>query len=96
MGARTTTAPSRCARAAPVRQGLPERTTSAPMTCRRSAAVLQRFVCVCVCFSGFIEKLVTYESPDKGKTVFQCISTVNKRTGQVTRQRELIKENDDD
>ena len=42
------------------------------------------------------EKLVTYESPDKGKTVFQCISTVNKRTGQVTRQRELIKENDDD
>ena len=42
------------------------------------------------------EKLVTYESPDRGKTVFQCISTVNKRTGQVTRQRELIKENDDD
>ena len=42
------------------------------------------------------EKLVTYESPDKGKTVFQCISIVNKRTGQVTRQRELIKENDDD
>ena len=42
------------------------------------------------------EKLVTYESPDKGKTVFQCVSTVNKRTGQVTRQRELIKENDDD
>lgn len=42
------------------------------------------------------EQLVTYESPDKGKTIFQCISTVNKRTGQVTRQRELIKENDDD
>ena len=40
------------------------------------------------------EKLVTYESPDKGKTIF--IPTVNKRTGQVTRQRELIKENDDD
>lgn len=42
------------------------------------------------------EKLVTYESPDKGKTVFQCVSTINKRTGQITRQRELIKENDDD
>jgi len=42
------------------------------------------------------EQLVTYESPDKGKTVFQCTSTINKRTGQVTRQRELIKENDDD
>ena len=35
--------------------------------------------------------LVTFESPDKGKTVFQCTSTTNKRTGQITRQRELIK-----
>ncbi len=37
------------------------------------------------------EKLVTFESPDKGNTVFQCTSTTNKRTGQITRQRELIK-----
>ena len=42
------------------------------------------------------KKLVTFESPDKGKTVFKCTSTTNKRTGQITRQRELIKENDDD
>ena len=38
------------------------------------------------------EKLITFESPDKGKTVFQCTSTTNKRTGRITRQRELIKE----
>ena len=37
------------------------------------------------------ETLITFESPDKGKTVFQCTSTTNKRTGQITRQRELIK-----
>ena len=37
------------------------------------------------------ETLITYESPDKGKTVFQCTSKTNKRTGQITRQRELIK-----
>jgi len=37
------------------------------------------------------ETLVTFESPDKGKTVFQCTSTTNKRTGQITRQRELIR-----
>ena len=42
---------------------------------------------------GSEEKLVTML--DKGKTVFHN-ATVNKRTGQVTRQRELIKENDDD
>ena len=42
------------------------------------------------------EKLVTFESPDKGKTVFQCTSTTNKRTGRITRQRELIKENNDE
>lgn len=42
------------------------------------------------------ETLVTYESPDKGKTIYQCTSKTNKRTGQVTRQRELIKENLDD
>ena len=42
------------------------------------------------------EKLVTFESPNKGKTVFKCTSTINKKTGQITRQRELIKENDDD
>ena len=42
------------------------------------------------------EKLVTFESHDKGKTVFQCTSTTNKRTGQITRQRELIKENNDE
>ena len=37
-----------------------------------------------------------YESPDKGKTVYQCTSTTNRRTGQITRQRELIKEDLDD
>ena len=37
------------------------------------------------------ETLITYESPDKGKTIFQCTSKTNKRTGQITRQRELIK-----
>ena len=37
------------------------------------------------------EKLITFESPDKGKTVYQCTSKTNKRTGQITRQRELIK-----
>jgi uncharacterized protein (UPF0218 family) len=42
------------------------------------------------------EKLVTYESPDKGKTVFRCTSTTNKRTGHITRQRELIKEGESD
>ena len=42
------------------------------------------------------ETLITYESPDKGKTVFQCTSTTNRRTGQITRQRELIKEDLDD
>ena len=42
------------------------------------------------------ETLVTFESPDKGKTVFQCTSTTNKRTGEITRQRELIKENNDE
>jgi len=42
------------------------------------------------------ETLVTFESPDKGKTVLQCTSTTNKRTGQITRQRELIKENNDE
>ena len=42
------------------------------------------------------EKLVTYESLIKVKRFFVYNATVNKRTGQVTRQRELIKENDDD
>ena len=42
------------------------------------------------------EKLITFESPDTCKTVFQCTSTTNRRTGQITRQRELIKEDLDD
>ncbi len=40
------------------------------------------------------EKIVTYESPDRGRTIFQKTTTINKRTGQINRQRELIiKEN---
>jgi hypothetical protein len=39
------------------------------------------------------ETLITFESPDKGKTVFECKTTINKRTGQINRQRELVKEN---
>ena len=42
------------------------------------------------------KKLVTFESPDKGKTVFQCTTTTNSRTGKTIRKRELIKEGDDD
>ena len=45
---------------------------------------------------GQEEKLITFESPDKGKTVFQCTSTTNKRTGRIKRQRELIKEGEND
>ena len=42
------------------------------------------------------DKIVTYESPDRGKTVFQKTTTINKRTGLINRQRELIKENNDE
>jgi len=41
-------------------------------------------------------KLVTFESPDKGGTIFQCTTTTNSRTGKITRKRELIKEGDND
>jgi hypothetical protein len=40
--------------------------------------------------------IVTFESPDKGGTIFKCTTTYNKRTGLKNRQRELIKEGEDD
>jgi len=40
---------------------------------------------------GPSQELITFESPDKGKTVYRCKSIHNKRTGQINRQRELIK-----
>ena len=40
--------------------------------------------------------IVTFESPDKGGTVFKCTTTYNERTGLKNRQRELIKEGEDD
>jgi hypothetical protein len=42
------------------------------------------------------EKLITFESPDKGGTVYKCTTTINKRTGLRNRQRELIKEGEND
>jgi|TARA_R110000851_G_scaffold145960_3_gene285508 hypothetical protein len=42
------------------------------------------------------DKLITFESPNKGGIIYQCTTTTNKRTGQITRKRELIKEGDED
>ncbi len=36
------------------------------------------------------ETLITYESPDKGKTVFQCTSKTNKRTSNLITFWQLI------